>query len=113
MCAATELVAIELNEMSGLYANTVNASTQLLYNEACSKSSYKYQIDISWLGIKNQNGTFVDQFFTNLALPMSGSIPTCLFELPKLQLLYLAGNSFTGTIPPNISASVTQLALGE
>lgn len=42
-----------------------------------------------------------------------GQVPSCLFELPKLQRLALLGNALTGAIPSNItlSANLTTLLL--
>ncbi len=34
---------------------------------------------------------------------ITGTIPSCLFELPILISLYLSGNAFTGTLPSSIS----------
>jgi Leucine-rich repeat (LRR) protein len=46
---------------------------------------------------------------------MTGSIPACLFSLPKLQFLHLAGNGFTGSLPPDselyLSSGLQQLVL--
>jgi Leucine-rich repeat (LRR) protein len=36
---------------------------------------------------------------------IQGSIPSCLLELPSLQLLHLSGNGLTGTIPSNLQLS--------
>ncbi len=44
---------------------------------------------------------------------ISGTIPSCLYEIPSLQLLHISGNSLTGSIPTglNLSAVLTDLSL--
>jgi hypothetical protein len=44
---------------------------------------------------------------------MLGGIPSCLWNLPRLQSLYLSGNHFTGSIPSNLSlaSNFTTLSL--
>lgn len=44
---------------------------------------------------------------------LKGTIPSCLFEIPSLQLLHISGNSFTGTIPSglNLPHDLTDLSL--
>lgn len=37
---------------------------------------------------------------------LTGTIPECLFALPKLRTLHLSGNGFTGTLPTNMSVAV-------
>jgi Leucine-rich repeat (LRR) protein len=40
-----------------------------------------------------------------LTQTVSGTVPQCLYALPSLETLHMAGNAFTGTIPENASAS--------
>ncbi len=44
---------------------------------------------------------------------LQGTIPSCLYEIPSLQLLHISGNSLTGTIPTglNLSSFLTDLSL--
>jgi Leucine-rich repeat (LRR) protein len=44
---------------------------------------------------------------------MKSSIPSCLYELPKIQLIHLSGNGLTGSIPSSvtISSTLTDLSL--
>jgi Leucine-rich repeat (LRR) protein len=39
--------------------------------------------------------------------PVAGTVPSCLFALPKLQTLHLSGNGFTGSLPAELDVSVT------
>ena len=41
--------------------------------------------------------------------PMSGGIPSCLFEIPSLTQLHLSGNDLTGTLPDDVAMSPTLL----
>ena len=41
----------------------------------------------------------------------SGSIPSCIFSLPKLTFLEATGGDFVGTLPSTITAPLTHLAL--
>ena len=58
-------------------------------------------------------------YFTSFrtSTPINGGVPSCLFQMPDLQMLRLSGNGLTGTIPEilnnpnNISKSLTQLSL--
>eukprot|EP01031_Cornospumella_fuschlensis_P024715 gene24715-29865_t len=36
---------------------------------------------------------------------LGGTIPSCLFNLPNLHTLQLAGNEFTGSLPPNMTVN--------
>jgi Leucine-rich repeat (LRR) protein len=40
-----------------------------------------------------------------LTQTVSGTVPQCLYALPSLETLHMAGNAFTGSIPDNASAS--------
>jgi Leucine-rich repeat (LRR) protein len=42
---------------------------------------------------------------------LQGSIPSCLFAMPKLQTLHLSGNGFTGTLSSNLTISSSLIDL--
>jgi Leucine-rich repeat (LRR) protein len=44
---------------------------------------------------------------------LQGSIPSCYYEMPRIQLLHLSGNGFSGTIPSdlNIPSSLSDVSL--
>ena len=52
-------------------------------------------------------------FFTDVVLfnTMDGSLPGCLWSLPNLRTLHLAGNGFSGTISETISDSLVDISL--
>ncbi len=57
-------------------------------------------------GLSTLNGFIVSHF-------LEGTIPSCLYEMPSLELLHLSGNGLTGSIPSNmnLSSQLTNLAL--
>lgn len=106
ICSAKKMVDVKLNNLGGLYQNTMNATDSALYNEACP-------IDYPWQQTLTIAGRQYD-LFVNVASGLFGTIPACVFNISSLRSLYISGSGMTGTIPSGdfiASTTLTTLSL--
>ena len=93
-----------------------NCFSGYLPNEICNCSGLQALI----LGGLSSGGRCARSFFPSLqryfngsyrTATMIGSIPNCIFQLPKLNSLFLSGNALTGTISQKVTPSLVNLSL--
>lgn len=109
ICDAKGLTTVKLNNLAGLYGNTVNQSDAGL--TASCPLNYTPQVTFSYRNWTTGNPeTFL--LYNGVGPPgIGGKIRPCLFNLPNLTNLYLAGNGFSGSLPASISPSLVNISV--
>ncbi len=98
-----------------IFASSINCLIGTIPTSICD-SKKLLQIELDGL----HSSSYCKQSLTimNKKIPndgVTGTIPSCLFTFPNLQILRMSGNQFTGTLPYNItsiaSPKLTELVL--
>jgi hypothetical protein len=129
-------VDISNNEFSGALVNNFFLSARRLQSFTASSNcldgslpeeicSSKTLLSLSLDGLTTAENCRQSLFFSSFSSYfnaftvnhfMEGTIPSCFYSIPSLQLLHLSGNGFTGSIPSsssslNLSTSLIDLSL--
>jgi hypothetical protein len=62
---------------------------------------------INLSGLRSSPTCSIKLFKSYFSPSMKGSIPSCIWQLPNISSLFISGNGYTGTIPNNISHTLT------
>lgn len=94
-------------------ALSANCLSGYLPHEMCESSRIEV-LSMDGLGVADGCPGKATSLFTpsvTLFNTMEGTLPTCLWSLPRLRTLHLAGNGFSGKIPEHISPSLLDIIL--